>query len=362
MSSPAEPIPPAELGEAPPPAETVSSWRRRLRDALLTPIVPLAHRTLLAIPEALVPSVGSALGGLYRLASRRERGILRRNLARVLDVDPASQRGRRMERDVFRHQAVAALETVHGIQRPERLVVEGLGDLRVALERAEERRRGQVLITAHLGAWELIGAFVAGASAKRFFEVAKPSRIAPANRLLAAMRRRAGTRVLWAGRRALLREMVLALRQGDTVGFAMDQKPDGLRGPVVEFFGQPTEFVAGPATLALRTGATVLAVFCVRLAPMQYRLLVETVAWDEEELAAPAESAAARQQVTMHRVDRLTQRFAAVIERAIRSHPEQWPWNYRRWVFPDEPWTGARGREKRPSGGPSAGGAAASAE
>jgi KDO2-lipid IV(A) lauroyltransferase len=301
-----------------------------MRDLLLAPVLAVFFRVLLVMPSWFLQFFGRVVGDLYRVLARRERRILRRNLRQVLEIDPQSPQGKALARDVFRHHVLAMLETLQGIFRPERIVIEGLGHLRHAFEQAELRGQGQILITAHLGSWEIIGRYVAEVTRGEFYELAKPSRIAPATRLLERIRTRAGSRVLWTGRRALLREMLTVLREGHTLGFAMDQRPEGLRGPVVSFFDQPTEFVPGPASLALKTGACVLAVFCVRLAPYQYRLFV-----DEVPVVQPIE------------VDQLTQVFATVLEERIRAYPEQWPWNYRRWVFPDDPWDSVRGRGKR---------------
>jgi len=106
------------------------------------------------------------------------------------------------------------------------------------------------------------------------------------------------------------------LKRAECVGFVMDQKPEGRNGPVVPFFGIPTEFVSGPATMTARTGCAVIALFCVRTGPFSYRLLSETLVppghAESDELA-------------------LTTRMAGAIEAAIRLYPEQWTWGYKRW-------------------------------
>ena len=110
--------------------------------------------------------------------------------------------------------------------------------------------------------------------------------------------------------------MLKLLKAGECLGFVMDQKPEGRIGPSVNFLGQMTEFVSGPAKLAMRQSSPVLAVFCVRTGPHQYRLLQKVV--------APAD----------HGIDDetiLTQKMADAIEEAIRLYPEQWIWNYKRW-------------------------------
>ena len=96
----------------------------------------------------------------------------------------------------------------------------------------------------------------------------------------------------------------------------MDHRPDQGTGVVVEFFGLPTHFVEGPATLAIRERCAVISVFCMREGPFRYRLRTREIApsnHGESDVVA------------------LTQRMAGDIEAAIRSSPEQWTWMYRRW-------------------------------
>ena len=102
------------------------------------------------------------------------------------------------------------------------------------------------------------------------------------------------------------------------VGFVMDQKPEGRKGPVVSFFGVPTAFVSGPATMAARLGCGVVSIFCLREGPFRYRLVSRL-------LLGHAHGETDEQ--------RLTERFAAEIESVVRAYPEQWTWNYKRWRF-----------------------------
>jgi KDO2-lipid IV(A) lauroyltransferase len=84
----------------------------------------------------------------------------------------------------------------------------------------------------------------------------------------------------------------------------------------VQFLGQPTEFVSGPAMLASRTNCAIIGIAVVRSAPGRYRILATEVLPgghnQTDELA-------------------LTAMCAAELEKAIRLWPEQWAWNYKRW-------------------------------
>ena len=67
--------------------------------------------------------------------------------------------------------------------------------------------------------------------------------------------------------------MLRNIKDGGSIGFVMDQKPEGRKGPKVEFFGHPTEFVGGPASIAGKTGCAIISVFCLRVAPYSYQLI-----------------------------------------------------------------------------------------
>ena len=122
------------------------------------------------------------------------------------------------------------------------------------------------------------------------------------------------THILWTNRASLLRDMLSAIKNKFALVFVMDQKPNSGKGHLVDFMGKPTMFVQGPAAVAKKTKAKVLAVYCLREEPWIYRVEHEMI--DAERFNTEAE---------------LTARLAECTERMIRMYPEQWTWNYRRW-------------------------------
>ena len=266
------------------------------------------------------------LAGLLACCRRvtpRDVRLMRRNLAVVLGLPPGSPEARDLESRCVRHQIVAALETVRISFDPERLDVgamEGFDDLQRVMAEAEACGRGQVLVTAHLGAWELLAQSTVRAAASPVCAVAKPSRSAATSAFVEGMRARAGVRVIWSGRASLLRDMLSCLKRKETLIMVVDQRPDQRRGPEVDFLGRRTEFVGGPAALAAKRDCPLVAAFCVRDGPFSYRL-------ESEILRSPG---GARDAVE------LSQRIAGAIERRVRAQPEQWMWNYRRWNYDAE--------------------------
>lgn len=290
----------------------------RLRDAFMGWALPFVLGCVRRAPRAAFWPLSRAIALLYRIFQRREREILHTNLERVLGLPRGSRELHWAVRRVTSVQVALLLETVRGIVDPSAVEIAGAEELEAGTRRLLDGSRGFLLVTGHLGSWELLAQAAAAASGGRFHLLAKRSRIGPVTELLVRLRARAGAHVLWIDSSALLREMLEVLRRGEGLGFAMDQKPRAYQGPVVDFFGYPTEFPAGPAALAERTGCGVIAAFCLRTAPFRYRLVVEEL--------LPAGHGRAGE-------NELTQLFAHAIERRIREFPDQWTWSYRRWLF-----------------------------
>ncbi len=274
------------------------------------------------LPAAAFGPVSGLLAHLRGVTPRDVR-LMRQNLAVVLRLPPGSVEARDLEWRCVRHQIVAALETVRISFDRKRLDVasmDGFDELRELMAEVEEHGRGQVLVTGHLGAWELLAQSTVRASSSPVCAVAKPSRARAASVFVERMRARAGVRVIWSGRTSLLRDMLSCLKRRETLIMVVDQRPDQRRGPEVDFLGRRTVFVGGPAALAAKRDCPLIAAFCIREGPFSYRL-------ESEMLRRPGGS---RDPVE------LSQRIAAAIERRVRAQPEQWMWNYRRWNYDAE--------------------------
>ena len=276
---------------------------------------------LRVLPLRLVPWVSRSLGRLAPRLIKRDRELIDRNVRQVYGLHPHSSYARRFQQQVFQSQIAVGLETIKHLLWPDQhpLLIEGMDDLRAAVKPFVDAKQGIVIVTAHCGSWEFVAQSIAIATSQRFYALAKPSRSPAFTRLLGRMRSRMNTEVLWTDSKNLLREMIRVLKNGENLGFVMDQKPEGRVGPQVNFLGVPTEFVSGPAKLAIRHKSPVIAVFCMRQGPWRYRIHYQIVTgpqslWEDETA--------------------LTQAMAAAIESCIRIYPEQWLWNYKRWRIP----------------------------
>ena len=193
--------------------------------------------------------------------------------------------------------------------------------------------RGVIIMTGHVGNWELTGYALAGAGLP-LSSLYRP----PENPLLDArlkrVREACGMEVrekldsaLWAMR---------VLKSGRALGLLMDQD-GGAGGVFVPFFGELASTLPAAARLARRTGAAIFPVTSARL-PGGRRHILRVF----------PEVVGARTGDEERDVLVTTRRCCAALERAILDRPAQWLWRHRRWQTRPRPedleaWDRARG-------------------
>ena len=193
------------------------------------------------------------------------------------------------------------------------------------LEAALAEKKGVILITPHIGSWELLGQ----ALAERFVDahgpmtaLYRPARKAWMSELVAGSREnRRGLKMLptsTAGVRGLMR----ALKSGGYTGILPDQVPPLGQGVWAPFFGRQAYTMTLLPRLAQQTGARVFLAVGERLPPGQgYAIRFEAL--NDTALSnakAPVEEAAAV--------------MNAGIEKLIRELPGQYVWDYARYKEP----------------------------
>jgi KDO2-lipid IV(A) lauroyltransferase len=179
------------------------------------------------------------------------------------------------------------------------------------LERARARGRGVVLVTAHVGFWELGGVYFRRKGiplAVLTLEDPDPGVHNEKQRLRAKM----GIETITVGGNPWGSLAVArALRENSVAAMLVDRY-DGADAVSVELFGRKTLFAPGPTLYARMTGAAVVPAFVVRSGPGRYRGLVLPPVSMEFTKDRDADLA------------RNTQRIARVMEGVIRAYPDQW--------------------------------------
>jgi len=261
--------------------------------------------------------LGAGAGLLAFLALKRLRRTGERNLLLAFPDKSAEELERILKR-AYRslgYQLAAFCEmagyTPDGAQRLIRY--EGLENYLAA----RVRGKGVLVLTGHLGAWELssfyhsLMGYPMGMVIRR---LDNPLVDAFVNRIRCLH----GNRVIH--KDDFARGLIASMRAGETVGILMDTNMTPPQGVFVPFFGRMAATASGLARVAQKTGAAVVPGFLL---------------WEESEQKYVlrfgeridlADTGDAQADAVTN-----TARFTAVIESYIRQYPEQWLWMHRRW-------------------------------
>jgi KDO2-lipid IV(A) lauroyltransferase len=182
---------------------------------------------------------------------------------------------------------------------------------------ARARGKGVLIVTGHLGAWEL-SSFFHSLMGYPMGMVIRRLDNRPLDEFVNRIRCLHGNQVLH--KDDFARGLLTAMRAGQTVGILMDTNMTPPQGEFVEFFGRPACTASGLARVALKTGAAVLPGFML---------------WEEAErryvLHFGPELSFARTGDADADIWAATQLCTQTIESWIRRYPDQWLWIHRRW-------------------------------
>jgi KDO2-lipid IV(A) lauroyltransferase len=284
-------------------------------------------------PAWLRQGWGKSIGVLLR-ALKLRRGVVEQNLGIAFKDEP----GRRaaLQKDAYTHLGSLGLEILMLLGPMKRYVMRNSELVGVEHWReAKARGKGVLFLASHVGNWEVMAATGAIKGGMDLMLVTKHLKPEWLHQAIERGRARCGVRATYEPR--TLKDVLSHLKKNGTVGFVLDQyagPPVGVRVPV---FGVPVGTTTAVATLARRTGATVLPVVNYREPGGRWKVVIRPpMAWSASEDAA-------------YELAANTARYAAEIERDIYAHPEQWLWIHRRFKgelgpLRDGEWSDGRAR------------------
>ena len=269
-----------------------------------------------ALPSRTARSCGARLGAVaWRLGARRQ--IVRDQIAAAFpDRDAAWVE--RTAAGCYRHFGREAFVTARLARDRDSLV--GGVEADPAAEAWIARMaagQGVVVVTGHLGNWELAGTYLARRGVP-LSAIVKRQRNRRFDEWLMDTRRNLGMDTVYMHDARVLPSL---LAGGRTVVLIADQDARR-RGLVVTFLGQPASTFRGPVRLALRTGAPLVFASLIRHGD-GYRMSAQTV-WEAGGPPEPASEAVELE---------LTRAWVGALERRVREAPAQYFWFHRRWKF-----------------------------
>jgi KDO2-lipid IV(A) lauroyltransferase len=269
------------------------------------------------LPRPLARAAGIALARLVHLLHGRLRRVGMRNLELAFPEMPAAER-RRIVKTLFhglgRQLAEFCLFPRYTAGNVDSVAAyKGFGNY----EAARKRGKGVILLTAHLGGWE-VGSFAHAINGYPLHIVVRALDNPYLNALVDRYRCLHGNTTF--DKQDFARGLLGALKAGETVGILMDQNMTPPQGVFVDFFGRAACTASGLARVALRTEAAVVPAFTIwDVEQGKYRVqfdpALQLSRTGDEEADAASNTAA----------------FTKVIENYARQYPEQWLWVHRRW-------------------------------
>lgn len=275
-----------------------------------------ARRIVLLLPRKTVLSLGVLLADLLFVLSRREKAKALENLLIAFGREKSRDDILKICHYCFENLGKGLMEV---LQFP-RLTSENLDRL-VAFEGRQniddvlKASRGVIILTAHFGNWELLGASLALSGYKVSF-IVRPVRSPRVDVLVNRNRESMGIGCVSRG--TSIKDALRCLKRNELLGILadIDTKVDGV---FVDFFGRPAFTPRGPVSIALRTGAALVPAFIIRQRDDTHKVVIEKAL----ELKA---TGALEEDIRAN-----TARFTKIIESYIRRYPEQWIWIHQRW-------------------------------
>ncbi len=271
-------------------------------------------RLVRMLPALAADRLASGLGRLaHRLLNSRRR-VARGNIVRALGNDLSDHEIGEVSRQSFIHAARSVFELARMnwyVRRADEVFETTDMD---RIEQARREGRGCLVVMAHYGGFEVVGAWLAQLDVPMNFMtgVQHNPRV---NRFMQQRRAEAGAGLLPVDKG--VRQVFRVLRDGQFLALISDQHAPS--GVIVDFFGRPAATPKGPAAFAVKCGSPILPLVCKRLRYDKFRVIMGDLLYPPESGDSEADTRS------------LTQQYTAWFEDVIRRDPGQWLWTHRRW-------------------------------
>lgn len=189
-------------------------------------------------------------------------------------------------------------------------------DKKEIVSNALSRGKGVLMLTAHLGNWDLLSVMTPKWSLPTLTIISKDVKNQAVNDFWMGMRDKFGLNIVPAHNS--YRACRATLKKNGLVGFVLDQNMIASEGIFVDFFGRPACTTPGLAFMSAQSQAPVVPVFIRRTEAGKHE------AWVLPVIEPPPD----REPETIRK---FTQQYSRVIEDVIREYPEEWIWIHKRW-------------------------------
>ncbi|MBU0731187.1 MAG: lysophospholipid acyltransferase family protein [Proteobacteria bacterium] len=296
---------------------------KRIRDDLFYLLILFQVKLLRLLPRTIAMGIMRTMGRLLFCTARRAKKRTIKHLTMAFGDEKTPEEIQNLARGVFLHFTSALADII----RMPNLLKSGLDELITAegienLDAALSGGKGAMMITAHFGNWELLGAWLAKNGYP--MSVVGTSLYDPRlDKIIVETRKLAGNNFIARGKDT--REIIRWLKKGKLIGMLIDQDTK-VRGVFVDFFGKPTYTPTGAAELARKFKLPIVPIFMRMNDDFTYHIecgkaLHQNYSDDPEQ-----------------DIIDITQKCSDTYEEIIRRHPTQWVWMHQRWkTTPENP-------------------------
>ncbi len=176
-----------------------------------------------------------------------------------------------------------------------------------------------IVVTAHIGNWEMAGFAYTMLSGMPLLTVMRPFENIDIGKFINT--RRLGYNHSICPKKGALKSLLVGLKNGKSICFLADQHASTSEGMETVFFGHPARTHVSPGILHLRTGIPILPAFMIKEGnDFKFKIVMS-----DPINYKPTEDKEAD-------LKAIAQLYTTEIEKIVARYPEQWLWQHRRWL------------------------------
>ena len=254
---------------------------------------------------------------VFKLAGKRYEKLVVSNI-KIAFPELDKQGREKLKKEIYDHFSAVLVDIIYlfGGKSPEQVI----GKVRVEgieiIESAIKNGKGAVLFSAHFGNWELIPYILNKKMNVRINSIARKMDNPLTEKIVKKFRHFMGSEIIY--KDGSLRKMLRILESNGMVYLLVDQNTITREGVPVLFFGREVIAVTTVAQINLKKGVPVIPLFL-------------TYEGKEKVLRIGDPVECERSGDSSEDIIRFTQKTMMMIEKNIKTRPEQWFWFHDRW-------------------------------
>lgn len=292
---------------------------RTLKYELLYIVVKVVRKLTCTFSRKFILKVYGKLGHLLFLVLKKEREKTIRHLKIAFGDVKSEEEIYQLAKNTWINLCKSLMEFIRSknIKSIDDLTkyveIKGIENLHNALQQG----KGVVLISSHLGPFEMC-LYIISLLKYKIASTGSPLKYHKLHELMVENRTRHGSTFF--EREGSFRKLYAYLKEGNIIGFLIDQDSKKVPSTFINFFGRPCYTPYAPALIAIKSGAPIIATHCYRK--------------EDDTLVFEAIHVHIKSHITgnlNHDITQVTQCIHDVTQQYVSRYPDQWVWMHKRW-------------------------------